>query len=62
MKNTILKPVKKRYLSPKDYLKDVQLNSTNNNIDRVRFIPPEIGKSGFGKFLVEYKTAVLVAR
>ncbi|TNH02201.1 hypothetical protein FHQ26_11715 [Testudinibacter sp. TR-2022] len=55
-------PVKARYLSPKGYLKDVELNRKNNNIDSVVFIPPEIGKSGFGRFLVKYKIPVLVNR
>ena len=62
MKNTILTPIKKRYLSPKDYLKDLQLNNIHNNIERVQFVPPEIGKPGFGKFLVEYKTPVVVSQ
>lgn len=55
-------PTKQRYLSAQDYLKDIRLNRHNNNIEQVQFIPPQIGKRGFGKFLVKYKIPVLVTR
>lgn len=52
-------PTKQRYLSPKEYLKDIKHNQTCNNIEQVQFIPPQIGKPGFGKFLIKYKMPVL---
>ncbi len=55
-------PKKQRYLSAKQYLKDVEKNQVTNNIEQVTFIPPTIGKGGFGKFLVKYKRPVLVNR
>lgn len=55
-------PTKVRTLSPKQYLAEVKKNSVVNNIDSVKFIPPQIGKGGFGQFLVHYKTPVLVER
>ncbi|MBN6068868.1 hypothetical protein HYE54_12455 [Aggregatibacter actinomycetemcomitans] len=57
---TFKTPTKQRYLSPQEYLKDVKLNQQCNNIEQVKFIPPQIGKPGFGKFLVKYKMPVLV--
>lgn len=57
---TFKTPTKQRYLSAQEYLKDMQFNQTHNNIEQVQFIPPQIGKPGFGKFLVKYKMAVLV--
>ncbi|MGX2968702.1 hypothetical protein [Ursidibacter sp. B-7004-1] len=57
---TFKTPTKQRYLSPQEYLKDVKLNQQSNNIEQVKFIPPQIGKPGFGKFLVKYKMPVLV--
>lgn len=57
---TFKTPTKQRYLSPQEYLKDMRFNQQCNNIDQVQFIPPQIGKPGFGKFLVKYKTPVLV--
>ncbi|MCI7718769.1 hypothetical protein HZ320_01010 [[Pasteurella] aerogenes] len=53
-------PTKQRYLSPQEYLKDLKFNEKCNNIEQVKFIPPQIGKPGFGKFLVKYKMPVLV--
>lgn len=55
-------PTKTRTLSPKQYLAEVKKNSVVNNIDSVKFIPPQIGKGGFGQFLVQYKTPVLVGK
>ncbi|KGQ36847.1 hypothetical protein JP35_10105 [Gallibacterium anatis] len=57
---TFKTPTKQRYLSAQEYLKDIQLNQYSNNIEQVKFIPPQIGKPGFGKFLVKYKMPVLV--
>ncbi|ARU66145.1 hypothetical protein FWK45_01990 [Histophilus somni] len=57
---TFKTPTKQRYLSPQEYLKDVKRNQHLNNIEQVQFIPPQIGKPGFGKFLVKYKIPVLV--
>lgn len=55
-------PVKQRYLSPQEYLKDFRRNQAVNNIEEVKFVPPQIGKGGFGQFLVKYKMPVLVGR
>lgn len=57
---TFKTPTKQRYLSAQEYLKDVRLNQQCNNIEQVQFIPPQIGKPGFGKFLVKYKMPVFV--
>lgn len=57
---TMKTPTKQRYLSAQEYLKDIAINQQCNNIERVQFIPPKIGRSGFGKFLVKYKIPVLV--
>lgn len=57
---TFKTPTKQRYLSPQEYLQDVKRNQQCNNIEQVKFIPPQIGKPGFGKFLVKYKMPVLV--
>lgn len=58
--NVYKTPTKQRYLSAQEYLKDMKLNRHCNNIEQVRFIPPQIGKPGFGKFLVKYKMPILV--
>ncbi|OBX79244.1 MULTISPECIES: hypothetical protein [Haemophilus] len=58
--NTFRTPTKQRYLSAQEYLKDVKRNQHGNNIEQVQFIPPQIGKPGFGKFLVKYKVSVLI--
>ncbi|ETD72948.1 hypothetical protein V757_00915 [Pelistega indica] len=51
-----LYPVKERYLSPKEFLKE----ANNSNIERTTFIPPKIGGSGYGRFHIVYKTPQLV--
>mgnify|MGYP000862013814 FL=1 len=53
-------PTKQRYLSAQEYLKDIKRNQHCNNIEQVQFIPPQIGKPGFGKFLVKHKIPVIV--
>ena len=58
----MLTPVKARRLSPQQYLSEVKKNSFNNNVERVQFIPPQIGKGGFGQFQVTYKMPVLERR
>mgnify|MGYP000281529314 FL=1 len=58
--NVYKTPTKHRYLSAQEYLKDMKLNQHCNNIEHVQFIPPKIGKPGFGKFLVKYKMPILV--
>jgi len=60
--NNIRIPTKERYLSAREYLREYRLNQVNSNIEKVEFIPPQIGKPGFGKFLIKYKMPVLVAR
>lgn len=57
---TVKTSTRERYLSPKEYVKELQINQVHNNIEQVKFIPPQIGKGGFGKFLVKYKMPVLV--
>ena len=50
-------PKRIRYLSPQQYLKeDIQ---TNKNVQSVFYELPELGKKGFGRFVVTYKTPVL---
>lgn len=58
--NAVKIPTKQRYLSPQEYLKEIQRNQIHNNIEKVKFIPPKIGQAGFGQFLVQYKMAVVV--
>ena len=58
--DTVLVPLKERYLSAKDYLKEIEKNRLNNNIERVEFIPPKIGKGGYGSFRIKYRVPVLV--
>lgn len=55
----ILMPKKVVYLSVDRYVKEI-VNTQNNNIEHVVFIPPVIGSSGFGEFKVTYKNPVLV--
>lgn len=53
-------PTKQRYLSPREYLKEIQDIQQCENVEQVQFVPPTVGKPGFGKFLVKYKRHVLV--
>nr|DAW61840.1 MAG TPA: hypothetical protein [Caudoviricetes sp.] len=55
-------PTKVRTLSPKQYLAEVKKNSVVNNIDSVKFIPPQIGKGGYGTFQVTYKMPLMVSK
>lgn len=54
----ICTPVKVETLSAKEYKK--MMESPNANlVESIRFILPKPGKSGFGKFVVEYKIPIL---
>lgn len=57
MRNTLMKPIAKAYLTAEEYLKLVETDA--NNIKKSKFIPPTIGRKGFGFFEVEYKHPVL---
>ena len=59
MKNSYLTPESSRELSPKEFLKLSQQQSSN--IKSTRFVPPVFGKKGFGHFHVEFTSPVLVA-
>ena len=56
-KNTVYVPTFSEMLSAKDYQKELITN--RENIAEVKFIPPKIGKRGFGAFKVSCRTAVL---
>lgn len=55
----ILIPKDYEVMSPEEYLRISQ--EEIENIESVHFIPPEIGKGGFGAFAVTYRTPVLRA-
>jgi len=44
-----------RIFSPAGYLKFIKDEANKNSIARVKFIPPKLGSSGFGKVYVELK-------
>lgn len=54
----ILMPYSERLLNAKDYLKERQIRG--DNIAEVQFIPPKIGKIGYGLFRVRYKKPILL--
>ncbi len=56
-KDTVYVPTFSELLSAKEYQKELLTN--RENIEEVKFIPPKIGKQGFGSFKVSYRTAVL---
>ncbi len=56
-KNAVYIPIFSELLSAKEYQKELVTN--RENIEKVKFIPPRIGKRGFGSFKVSYRTAVL---
>lgn len=51
-------PVSKQKFTSKQYLK--LLEQEDKNIDRAEFVPPTLGKPGFGYFQVFYKHPKLV--
>lgn len=53
-------PIQEQLFAPSDYLHALPSLRNNDNIDRVDFIPPRIGKHGYGKFRVRYKSPILV--
>lgn len=55
----LLIPKTVRNLSVKEYLKETKHAHSANNIERVAFVPPRIGSSGYGSFQVTYKTPKL---
>lgn len=58
MKNRVLIPYSERVLDAQSYLKELQ--NKRDNIAKVEFIPPKIGKQGYGKFRIHYKIPVLL--
>lgn len=62
MRKVMLTPFKERYLSAEEYVREVETNRHNNNIEDVEFIPPKIGKGGYGSFRVRYKIPVLLEK
>jgi len=54
-----LVPIREQLLDPDEYLHALPNLRHNDNIDHVDFIPPRIGKRGYGKFRVRYKSPVL---
>lgn len=54
---TVYIPKLSELLSAQDYQKE--LINNRDNIAGVKFIPPTLGKPGFGLFQVQYRTAVL---
>lgn len=57
----VLTPKRVRELSARDYLKEITERRYEDNVKRVRFIPPKIGRSDYGHFEITYKTPILVA-
>jgi len=55
-KNIQLRPMKKRRVSPKKYLRLSRAERTN--ISDTRFIYPKVGDSGFGYFEITFKRPV----
>lgn len=53
-----LVPHKERIFDARHYLTEIQNKS--DNIEKVEYIPPKLGKSGYGSFRVRYKIPVLV--
>ncbi len=51
-------PVKEKIVTPQAYLREVSRG--RDNIEKVEFIPPVVGKRGFGRFRIRYKIPVLV--
>ncbi|MFD1244786.1 hypothetical protein [Paralysiella testudinis] len=56
---TVLIPLRERHLSAQEYLREAEKDTKRNNIEAVQFIPPKLGKPGFGSFRVRYKTPML---
>lgn len=52
------KPVSKELLDAKAYMSLSEREQ--KNIKKARFVPPQIGRSGFGSFEVEYIVSKLV--
>lgn len=53
-----LKPVKSRILSPEEFV--VFVEKRRERIEHSRFIPPNVGQKGFGRFHVEFKDFELI--
>lgn len=53
-----LVPHKERIFDAQTYLNELK-NKRDNNIEKVEFIPPKLGKGGYGSFRVRYKIPVL---
>lgn len=58
MRKRVLIPHSERLLDAQNYLKELQ--TKRDNIAQVEFIPPKIGKGGYGRFRVRYKIPVLL--
>jgi len=54
MPDLILRPVKSKKLSSRDFLKMPW--KERRSIARTQFVPPKIGDRGFGYFIIDYKT------
>lgn len=59
-KTPILLPKKERLLSAEAYLLDIKQHQ--DIIKEVQFVPPKLGKKGFGSFRVSYDTPVLLPK
>ena len=46
-----------RIFSPAGYLKFIKDSSNRDSIVKVKFLPPKLGSSGFGKIYTELKYA-----
>ncbi|MDK4688541.1 hypothetical protein [Kingella negevensis] len=53
-------PYKERVFDAQTYLNEIK--NKQDNIEKVEFIPPKLGKGGYGLFRVRYKIPVLVGR
>lgn len=53
----ILIPYKERVFDARTYLDEIKNKS--DNIEKVEFVPPKLGKDGYGFFRVHYKVPVL---
>lgn len=52
--------VRERIISASSYLQEINSPSKAENIEKIEFIPPKIGKRGYGKFKIRYKTLMAV--
>ncbi|MPW66523.1 hypothetical protein [Moraxella catarrhalis] len=59
-KTKVLIPKKERLLTAQAYLLDIE--QRQDIIKEVEFVPPKLGKAGFGSFRVRYDTPVLLPK